>query len=73
VLAKTGQVLPLVMLPTNKTKNSALADADQLGLLSFRTPHCLHRLTGEDCAVANQTELDVLGYTIEEYIGQPIK
>jgi len=36
-------------------------------------PIALHWLSGEGIVLwANQTELDVLGYTAEEYIGQPI-
>jgi PAS domain S-box-containing protein len=36
-------------------------------------PIALHWLTGEGKVMwANQTELNVLGYTAEEYIGQPI-
>lgn len=45
------------------------------GLVDFfqNAPIALHWLSGEGIVLwANQTELNVLGYTAEEYIGQPI-
>jgi PAS domain-containing protein len=47
----------------------------ELELVDFfqNAPIALHWLTGEGNVLwANQTELNVLGYTAEEYIGQPI-
>mmetsp|Transcript_15524 Transcript_15524/g.22124 ORF Transcript_15524/g.22124 Transcript_15524/m.22124 type:complete len:719 (-) Transcript_15524:1218-3374(-) len=46
-----------------------------LELVDFfqNAPIALHWLSGDGIVIwANQTELDVLGYTAEEYIGQPI-
>jgi len=47
----------------------------EVELIDFfqNAPIALHWLTGEGNVLwANQTELNVLGYTAEEYIGQPI-
>jgi PAS domain S-box-containing protein len=47
----------------------------ELELIDFfqNAPIALHWLTGTGNVLwANQTELNVLGYTAEEYIGQPI-
>jgi PAS domain S-box-containing protein len=50
-----------------RSKDAELIDFFQ------NAPIALHWLSGEGIVLwANQTELDVLGYTAEEYIGQPI-
>ena len=50
-----------------RAKDSELVDFFQ------NAPIALHWLSGEGIVLwANQRELDVLGYTAEEYIGQPI-
>jgi PAS domain S-box-containing protein len=50
-----------------RSKDAELIDFFQ------NAPIALHWLSGEGIILwANQTELDVLGYTAEEYIGQPI-
>lgn len=47
-------------------------DAELIDFLQ-NAPIAMHWLSGEGIVLwANQTELDVLGYTAEEYIGQPI-
>ena len=49
--------------------------AKDVELIDFfqNAPIALHWLSGDGIVLwANQTELDVLGYTAEEYIGQPI-
>eukprot|EP00979_Chaetoceros_neogracilis_P009151 scaffold2077_cov233-Chaetoceros_neogracile.AAC.2 len=67
----------------SSTSSTAIAGSDtdvearskDAELIDFfqNAPIALHWLSGEGIVLwANQTELDVLGYTAEEYIGQPI-
>jgi len=52
---------------TNRARDAELVDFFQ------NAPIAMHWLNGDGTVLwANQTELNVLGYTAEEYIGQPI-
>jgi PAS domain S-box-containing protein len=57
---------------SNKDVEQRTKDAELIDFFQ-NAPIALHWLSGEGIVLwANQTELDVLGYTAEEYIGQPI-
>eukprot|EP00218_Dolichomastix_sp_CCMP3274_P007010 CAMPEP_0170135428 /NCGR_PEP_ID=MMETSP0033_2-20121228/2473_1 /TAXON_ID=195969 /ORGANISM="Dolichomastix tenuilepis, Strain CCMP3274" /LENGTH=788 /DNA_ID=CAMNT_0010371027 /DNA_START=31 /DNA_END=2397 /DNA_ORIENTATION=- len=57
---------------TERDVEKAAQDAELIDLFQ-NAPIALHWLSGEGNVLwANQTELNVLGYTAEEYIGQPI-
>ena len=57
---------------TNQDVEARSKDAELIDFFQ-NAPIALHWLSGEGIVLwANQTELDVLGYTAEEYIGQPI-
>ena len=69
---KDGQ---LVLFGEPCTANDVEQRAKDAELIDFfqNAPIALHWLSGDGIVLwANQTELDVLGYTAEEYIGQPI-
>ncbi len=62
---------PLPLLPTKNNEHSA-RDAELIDFFQ-NAPIAMHWLNGEGIVLwANQTELNVLGYTAEEYIGKPI-
>ena len=62
---------PLPLLPTKNNEHSA-RDAELIDFFQ-NAPIAMHWLNGEGLVLwANQTELNVLGYTAEEYIGKPI-
>jgi PAS domain S-box-containing protein len=70
-----GQDKQLLLFGDLVTERDAEQRAKDADLVDFfqNAPIALHWLSGEGIVLwANQTELDVLGYTAEEYIGQPI-
>ena len=57
---------------TSEDEKNRVRDAELVDFFQ-NAPIALHWLSGEGIVLwANQTELNVLGYTAEEYIGQPI-
>jgi PAS domain S-box-containing protein len=71
-VGKDGQVI-LFGDPVNEQDEEQRAKDAELIDFFQNAPIALHWLSGEGIVLwANQTELDVLGYTAEEYIGQPI-
>jgi len=58
--------------PDERTEEEIARDVEYVDFFQ-NAPIALHWLSGEGIVLwANQTELDFLGYTAEEYIGQPI-
>jgi PAS domain S-box-containing protein len=65
----------IILLGDPCTEHEVVQREKEAELVDFfqNAPIALHWLTGEGKVMwANQTELNVLGYTAEEYIGQPI-
>jgi PAS domain S-box-containing protein len=65
----------IIMLGDPCTEHEVVQREKEAELVDFfqNAPIALHWLTGDGKVMwANQTELNVLGYTAEEYIGQPI-
>jgi PAS domain S-box-containing protein len=63
---------PALASAPSKTINHRARDAELIDFFQ-NAPIAMHWLNGEGIVLwANQTELNVLGYTAEEYIGKPI-
>jgi PAS domain S-box-containing protein len=65
----------IILLGDPCTEHEVVQREKEAELVDFfqNAPIALHWLTGDGKVLwANQTELNVLGYTAEEYIGQPI-
>jgi PAS domain S-box-containing protein len=71
-VGRDGQVLLFGDAVNEQDEEQRAKDAELVDFFQ-NAPIALHWLSGEGIVLwANQTELDVLGYTAEEYIGQPI-
>jgi PAS domain S-box-containing protein len=71
-LGRDGQVILFGDAVNEQDEEQRAKDAELIDFFQ-NAPIALHWLTSEGLVLwANQTELDVLGYTAEEYIGQPI-
>jgi PAS domain S-box-containing protein len=71
-VSRGGQVLLFGDAVDEQDKEQRAKDAEFVDFFE-NAPIALHWLSGDGIVLwANQTELDVLGYTAEEYIGQPI-
>jgi PAS domain S-box-containing protein len=71
-VGRDGQVLLFGDAVNEQDEQQRAKDADLVDFFE-NAPIALHWLSGEGIVLwANQTELDVLGYTAEEYIGQLI-
>jgi PAS domain S-box-containing protein len=71
-LGKDGKIVLFGDPCTEKDMAQRAQDAELIDFFQ-NAPIALHWLSGDGIVLwANQTELDVLGYTAEEYIGQPI-
>jgi PAS domain S-box-containing protein len=71
-VGRDGQVLLFGDAVNEQDEEQRAKDAELIDFFQ-NAPIALHWLSGEGIVLwANQTELDVLGYTAEEYIGQPI-
>ncbi|KAI2506120.1 cheY-homologous receiver domain [Fragilaria crotonensis] len=71
-LGKDGKIVLFGDPCTEKDMAERAQDAELIDFFQ-NAPIALHWLSGDGIVLwANQTELDVLGYTAEEYIGQPI-
>lgn len=63
---------PLSLCSPQKNNEHSARDAELIDFFQ-NAPIAMHWLNGEGIVLwANQTELNVLGYTAEEYIGKPI-
>jgi PAS domain S-box-containing protein len=71
-VGRDGQILLFGDAVTQQDEEERAKDADLVDFFQ-NAPIALHRLSCEGIVLwANQTELDNLGYTAEEFIGQPI-
>jgi PAS domain-containing protein len=71
-VGRDGQVLLFGDVVNEHDKKQRAKDADFIDFCE-NAPIALHWLSSDGTVLwANQKELDVLGYTAEEYIGQPI-
>jgi PAS domain S-box-containing protein len=71
-IGRDGQVILFGDPVNEQDEEQRVKDAELVDFFQ-NAPIALHWLSGEGIVLwANQTELDVLGYTPEEYIGQPI-
>jgi PAS domain S-box-containing protein len=71
-IGKDGKIVLFGDPCTEKDVAQREQDAELIDFFQ-NAPIALHWLSGDGIVLwANQTELDVLGYTAEEYIGQPI-
>jgi PAS domain S-box-containing protein len=71
-VSRDGQVLLFGDAVNEQDEEQRAKDAELVDFFE-NAPIALHWLSGDGIVLwANQTELDVLGYTAEEYIGQPL-